>query len=91
MCEGQKSNGFRWKWGIHTGPKHHLLVPSQYMRGGPRVKGIRGCGLAMGRKKKSILEFLLKLLWGEMSCWDDISPKRSKYKPEPLDACHRGR
>ena len=61
------------------------------MKGGPRVKGIRGCGLAMGRKKKSILEFLLKLLWGEMSCWDDISPKRSKYELEPLDACHRGR
>jgi len=36
----------------HTpGPKHHLLVPSQYMGGGSRVKGIRGYGLAVRRKR----------------------------------------
>ena len=33
------------------------------MGGGPQVKGIRGCGLAVGRKKGSILRFPLKLLW----------------------------
>ena len=33
------------------------------MGGGPRVKGIRGCGLAVVRKKGSILRFPLKLLW----------------------------
>ena len=46
------------------GPGHHLLVSNQYMGGGPLVKGFRGCGLAVGRKK-SILEFLPRLLSGE--------------------------
>ena len=32
------------------GPGHHLLVPNQYMGGGPSVKGFKGCGLAVGRK-----------------------------------------
>jgi len=70
---------------------HHLFVPSQYMGGGPRVKAFRGCGLAVGRKMGSILGILLKLLYGEMSYWDGISPKRGKSKLRPLDACHRGR
>ena len=36
---------------MHTRPKHHLLVPSQYIGGRPRVKGMKGCGLAVGRKR----------------------------------------
>ena len=36
---------------MHTRPNHHLLVPSQYMGGGPRVKGMKGRGLAIGRKR----------------------------------------
>ena len=45
-----------------------------------------------GREKgEPILGFPLKLLWGEMSYWDDISLKRSKYELKPLNACHRGR
>ena len=50
------------KWSMHKGPRHHLLVPSQYIGGGPRVQVFRGCGLAVGRKKESILGFLLKLI-----------------------------
>jgi len=76
---------------MHKGPRCHLFVPSQYMGGEPRVKGIRECGLAVGRKKGSILGSLLKLLYGEMCYWDNISPKRSKYELRPLDAYHRGR
>ena len=38
------------KWSMHKGPGHHLLVPSQYMGGGPRVKVFSGCGLVMGEK-----------------------------------------
>ena len=72
VVKAKKVNGFKQKWSIHTGPRHHLLVPSQYMRGGPQVKGIIGCGLAVGRKRESILGFPLKLLWGEMSYWDGI-------------------
>ena len=79
------------KWNMHKGPRHHLLVPNQYMGGRPRVKVFRGCGLAVARKRGFILGILLKLLWGEMSYWDDISPKRSKYRLRPLDTCHRGR
>ena len=29
-------------------------------------------------------------LLGEMSCWDDISPKGSKDELGPLGACHEG-
>ena len=36
---------------MHKGQGHHLLVPSQYMGGGPQVKTFRGCGLAVGRKR----------------------------------------
>ena len=51
----------------------------------------RGCGLAVGRRRGPILGFPLKLFWREMSCWYDISPKRSKHELESLDACHIGR
>ena len=40
------------KWSMHKGPRHHLLVPSQYMGGGPMVKAFRGWGLVVGRKKR---------------------------------------
>ena len=69
----------------------YLYPSAKYMRGEPWVKGMRKCGLVVGRNRESILGFLLKLLWGEMPCWDDISPKRSKYELEPLDACHKNR
>ena len=37
--------------GTHIqGSKHHLLVPSQYRRHGPSVKGLRGCDLMVGGK-----------------------------------------
>ena len=29
-------------------------------------------------------------LLGEMSCWDDVPPKRNKNELEPLGACHEG-
>ena len=71
--------------------RHHLLVPSQYIEGGSWVKAFKGCGLVVGRKRGSILGFLLELLWEEMSCQNGISPKRGKYRLRPLDACHRFR
>ena len=48
------------------------------MGGGPWVKGIRVCSGGREKEGGSILGFPLKLLWGEMSCWDGISSKRSK-------------
>ena len=36
---------------MQKGPGHHLLVPSQYMGGGPRVKVFRGYGLTVGRNR----------------------------------------
>ena len=59
---------------MHKGPRHHLLIPNQYMGGGPQVKGFRGYGLAVGRKRGSIFGFPLKLRWyltqkGKMG-WD---------------------
>ena len=89
MREGQKRNEFKRKWSMHTKLKHHLPVPNQYRGGGLQVKGIRRCGLAIGRRREFILGFSLKTLLGEMSYWDDISPKRSKHELESLVACYR--
>ena len=52
---------------------------------------MRECDLAMGRRGKPILGFLLKFFWGDMFCWNDILPKRSKPELESLNACHKGR
>ena len=60
---------------MHKGLGHHLLVPSQYMGGGPSIKRFRGCGLVMGRKK-SILEFLLRLLSEECFVGMTFLPKK---------------
>ena len=36
---------------MHTqGLEHHPFVPNQYRKGGPSVKGLRGCGLVVGGK-----------------------------------------
>ena len=47
------------EWSMHKGPWNLLLVPSQYMKGGPLVKAFRGCCLVVGRKRG--------LLWGSRS------------------------
>ena len=46
------------------GLEHHLRVPSQYMGGGLLVKGLKGCGLAMGRKElvERLIVFSLETL-----------------------------
>ena len=49
---------------LAQGPGHHQLVPSQYMGGGPSIKGFKGCGLAVGRIE-AYLGFLLRLLLGK--------------------------
>jgi len=59
-------------------PGHHLLVLSQYKRGRPLVKGFRGSGLAVGRKEV-YYEVPAEASFGEMPCWDGISPKRDKH------------
>ena len=42
------------------------------------------------REGKTYYGVPAQVLWGEMSCWDDIPPKRSKDELEPLGACHEG-
>ena len=32
------------------GPKHHPLIANQYRKGGPTIKGFRGCGLVVGER-----------------------------------------
>ena len=86
-----KKKQIQTEWSMHKGSRHHLLVPNQYIGGGLWVKVYRGCDLATERKRGSILGFPLKLLQGEMSCQDGISPKRSKCGLRLLDASHRGR
>ena len=63
------------------------LYPANIGSGGPRV---RGYGLAVGRRKKTYSGVLAQALLGEMSCWDNMTPKRSKDELEPPGACHEG-
>ena len=61
---------------MHTqGLEHHPLVPNQYRKGGPSVKGLRGCGLVVGGKM-IYLGFPSRLLFGKMPCWDGILPRK---------------
>ena len=44
-----------------------------------------------GRERgNTYFEVPTRALLGEMSCLNDILPKRSKTKLEPLGACHEG-
>ena len=56
---------------------------------GLEVRGKRGYGLA-GGEGGAYSRVPVQTLLGEMSCWDDIPPKRGKDKLEPLGACHEG-
>lgn len=48
-CQKKKTNAKGS--GAHIqGPEHHLPISSQYRRGGPTVKGLKGCGLLVGGK-----------------------------------------
>ena len=51
---------------------------------------VKGHDLAVGRGKKTYYRVLAQAFLGEMSYWDDMSPKRSKDELEPLGACHEG-
>ena len=41
-----------------------------------------------GERGKTYFKVLTQALFGEVSCWDDIPPKRSKVELESLGACH---
>ena len=60
------------------------------MGGGSSVKGFKRFGLAVGRKE-IYSRVPTETPFGKMLCWDDISPKRSKHRLGPLDACHKSR
>ena len=64
------------------------LYPANIESGESWVKGKRGYGLAVGRGKKTYSGVLAQVLLGEMSCWDDMPPKRSNDELELLGACH---
>ena len=42
------------------------------------------------RKGKVYFEVPAQVFLGEMSCWDDIPPKRGKGELESLSAFHKG-
>ena len=75
--------------GAHARPTHHQPVPSQYKSGGLWIRGTRRYGLAVGRRK-AYSGVPTQILLGEMSCWDDIPPKKRKDELEPLGAYHEG-
>ena len=41
-------------------------------------------------KEKTYSGVLAQAFLGEMSCWDNMRPERSKDELEPLGACHKG-
>ena len=43
-----------------------------------------------GERGKTYSEISTQVLLGEVSCWDDIPPKRSKVEFEPLGVYHEG-
>ena len=43
-----------------------------------------------GEREKTYFGVLAQVLLREMSCWDDMPPKRSKDELEPSGACHEG-
>ena len=53
------------------------------------IRGKRA-GFGSGERGKTYFEVPTWALLGEVSCWDDIPPKRNKVELEPLDACHEG-
>ena len=70
-CKGSR-NGVKarkkkiqMEWSMHKGPGHHLLVPNQFMGGGPPVKVFRGSNLVVGRK--------WGLFWGSCSSFFGIN------------------
>ena len=63
------------------------LYPANTGSGGSWV---RGRGLVVGREKKTYSGIFAQTFLREMSCWDDMPPKRSKDELEPPGACHEG-
>ena len=53
------------------------------------VKG-KKAWLGGGEKGKTYSKVPTQDLLGEVSCWDDIPPKKSKAELEPLGVCHEG-
>ena len=50
MAWEQKKTNVKGSRTNTQGPSHHPLVPSQYKRGKPMVKGFKWCGLVVGGK-----------------------------------------
>ena len=44
-----------------------------------------------GEREKTYYGVLAQILLGEMFCWDDMLPKRSKDELEPPGVCHEGK
>ena len=70
--------------------RHHPLIPSHYRHGGPWVRGKRDYGLTVRRRGSLFYDSHSSFFFfWEMSCRDNIPPKRGKAMLESLDACHR--
>ena len=59
-------------------PSTTRLYPANLGSGGAWVRGKRGYGLAVGKGKKPILVFLLRLFWGKYPVGMACHPKEVK-------------
>ena len=69
-----EGSGARVQW-----PVHHLLVPNQYKRSEPEVKGLKGCGLVV-RGKVVYFGVPVKASFGENSLlgWHFAQKRQAK-------------
>ena len=71
--------------------EQHLLVPNQYRRGGPLVKGFKERGLVVGRKWGLFLDFYRGFFWEECLARMTFHPKEASNGLGPFNACHKGK
>ena len=64
--------------GARTRLRHHQLVPNQYRGYGPWIRGKRGYGLTVGRRRKPILRFPPKLFGEKCLAGMTYHPKEIK-------------
>ena len=91
MANAGTADRFGHTWKKSTLKAQTSLACTQLIQDTVRsyVRGKRAW-FGSGERGKTYFEVPTRALLGQVSCWDDIPPKRSKTELEPLGACHEG-